>query len=275
MNEKTFSYDDVNFHKTFAPQDSYITKILELAQQNYCGSKEEISIITGIPTGKTSGKVVPHIKYAKYMGLISYSCEKGKYSLQLTELGILVLNEDPYLFEDITKLICHYNMADGEQGALIWSFLYVQLPLMLNDSISISSLKKKADEFFQQDVDFSPLKKAYTDGFWSTQNLIEFGNDFCIPNAYYNDGFRYLYAYTLLDSWDKQLNTVQEITTDQITETLFWNKRFGFDYDEMIFALEELEHMGYLQINKQLLPFTVIRTTNTSDILPHIYDSLG
>ena len=28
MNEKTFSYDSVNFHKTFSPQDSYITKSL-------------------------------------------------------------------------------------------------------------------------------------------------------------------------------------------------------------------------------------------------------
>ena len=43
MNETTFSYDSVNFHKTFSPQDSYIAKILELAKAGYTGSKEEIS----------------------------------------------------------------------------------------------------------------------------------------------------------------------------------------------------------------------------------------
>ena len=69
MNDKKFSYDSVNFHKTFAPQDSYISKILELAEQGYSGNKEEISDITGIPTGKTSGKVIPHILYSKYMGI--------------------------------------------------------------------------------------------------------------------------------------------------------------------------------------------------------------
>ena len=61
MDDKKFSYDSINFHKTFATQDSYISKILGLAEQGYSGTKEEISEITGIPTGKTSGKVVPHI----------------------------------------------------------------------------------------------------------------------------------------------------------------------------------------------------------------------
>lgn len=76
MNETTFSYDSVNFHKTFSPQDSYITKILELAKENFIGSKEEISEETGIPTGKTSGKVVPHILYTQYMGLTTHTLSR-------------------------------------------------------------------------------------------------------------------------------------------------------------------------------------------------------
>ena len=67
-----FSWDDIEFHKTFQPQDTYITKILELAAQGYSGTKEEISAVTGIPTGKTSGKVIPHIRYAAFMGLIDF-----------------------------------------------------------------------------------------------------------------------------------------------------------------------------------------------------------
>ena len=56
MSEIKYSYDTVNFHKTFAPQDSYLSKILELASAAYSGTKEDISEVTGIPTGKTSGK---------------------------------------------------------------------------------------------------------------------------------------------------------------------------------------------------------------------------
>lgn len=58
------------------------SKIMELAKDNYSGSKEEISEKTGIPTGKTSGKVVPHILYAQYMGLTTYTLTKGKSACQ-------------------------------------------------------------------------------------------------------------------------------------------------------------------------------------------------
>ena len=45
---------------------------MKLAQTDYSGTKEEISCLTGIPTGKTSGKVIPHTRYAAYMGFIEY-----------------------------------------------------------------------------------------------------------------------------------------------------------------------------------------------------------
>ena len=102
----------------------HLSKILELASQQYVGTKEDISEITGIPTGKTSGKVVPHILYAYYMGLIYYKFERGGYTLSLTPLGKLVRENDKYLFEDITKMICHYSLCDEYTGANIWSFVY-------------------------------------------------------------------------------------------------------------------------------------------------------
>lgn len=276
MNDKKFSYDSVNFHKTFAPQDSYISKILELAKQEFAGTKEEISEITGIPTGKTSGKVVPHMFYSKYMGLINFEIEKGRYSLSLTELGKLIYNEDKYLFEDISKLICHYNICDETNGAYIWSFIYQHLPVMLNEDISDDLLKRKYREFFLVDVDYKPMKKSYTeDGFWAVLNLIDFSDGLRINSTYYNDIMLYVYAYTLLSSWDKMYHTEQEITIDQIALNLKWNKRFGFDDDEMMYALEKMEEANILKLNKQLIPVIAIRTTDAASLLPHLYDYLN
>lgn len=163
MNETTFSYDSVNFHKTFSPQDSYITKIMELANDNYTGSKEEISEETGIPTGKTSGKVVPHILYAQYMGLTSHTLSKGKYTLELTDLGKTVLENDKYLFEDVSRLICHYNMSDEVSGAYLWSFMYSGLPVMLDETMSEEAMKKKYNDFFMVKTDLGALRKSYSD----------------------------------------------------------------------------------------------------------------
>lgn len=56
---------NLNFHATFCPDFEYIAKIIQIADQYDGLTKEEISEITGIPTGVSTGKVEPHIYYAK------------------------------------------------------------------------------------------------------------------------------------------------------------------------------------------------------------------
>ena len=275
MNENTFSYDSVNFHKTFSPQDSYITKILELAKNNYSGSKEEISEETGIPTGKTSGKVVPHILYAQYMGLTTHTLSRGKYSLELTDLGKTVLDNDKYLFEDISRLICHYNICDEVNGAYLWSFIYNGLPIMLDETMSEDAMKKKYNDFFMVKTDLGALRKSYSDdGFFALLDLIDFSEGIRINSSYYKDERLYVYAYSLFRSWDKKYSKTLEITADQIVD-MKWNKRFGFDEDEMLFALEQMEGKQLIRLNKQLVPYTVIRNADTADVLPHLYELLN
>ena len=275
MNETTFSYDSVNFHKTFSPQDSYIAKILELAKVGYTGSKEEISEETGIPTGKTSGKVVPHILYSQYMGLTTHTLSKGKYTLKLTDLGKTVLENDKYLFEDISRLICHYNICDEENGAYLWSFIYNGLPIMLDENISEEAMKKKYNDFFMVKTDLGALRKSYSDdGFFALLDLLDFSEGIRINSLYYKDERLYAYAYTLLSSWDMNCPETQEITADQIIG-MKWNKRFGFDEDEMLFALEQMEGKQLIRLNKQLVPYTVIRNADTANVLPHLYELLN
>ena len=275
MNDTIFSYDSVNFHKTFAPQDSYITKILELAKNNYTGSKEEISEETGIPTGKTSGKVVPHILYTQYMGLTTTSLEKGKYTLELTDLGKTVIENDQYLFEDISRLICHYNICDEAIGAYLWSFIYSGLPLMLDETMSEEAMKKKYNDFFMVRTDLGALRKSYSDnGFFSLLDLLDFSEGIRINSSYYKDERLYVYAYALFCSWDRKCPKTQEITANQILD-MKWNKRYGFDEDEMLFALEQMEGKHLLRLNKQLIPYTVIRNAETADVLPHLYELLN
>ena len=113
----------LEFHETFKPEIPYISKILKLASEKYSGTKYEISDISGIPTGEQKGKVEPHIKYASFMGLINFSCDKGIYVLSLTPLGEEVFVQDPYLHEDLTLWICHYCMTRKNFGAPQWSYL--------------------------------------------------------------------------------------------------------------------------------------------------------
>lgn len=275
MNEPTFSYGSVNFHKTFSPQDFYLTKILKLAKENFIGSKEKISEETGIPTGKTSGKVVPHILYAQYMGLITHTLSNGKYSLELTDFGKIVLENDKYLFDDITRLLCHYHICDEEIGAYLWSFLYNGLPLMLDENMSEEAIKKKYNGFFMIKTDLRALRRSYSDdGFFAHLNLLDFADGICINSAYYKDERFYAYVYALFSSWDRKYAETREITADQIID-MKWNKRFGFDEGEMLFALEKMEEKQFIRLNKQLVPYTVIRNADTVDVLPYLYELLN
>lgn len=275
MNETSFSYESVNFHKTFPPQDSYITKLLELAKNNYTGSKEGISEETGIPTGKISGKVVPHILYVQYMGLTTHTLSKGMYRLELTDLGKTVLENDKYLFEDVSRLICHYNICDDANGAYLWSFIYSGLPVMLDENMSEDAMEKKYNDFFMVKADLRALKKSYSPcGFFAPLGTIDFSEGIRINSSYYKIERLYAYAYTLFSSWDRKYPEVQEITADQIAD-MKWNKRYGFDENEMLFALEKMEEIQLVRLNKQLVPYTVIRNADAADVLPHIYELLN
>lgn len=58
---------NLNFHQTFPPTTDGISRLLSVADRGGAYTKEEISQMTGIPTGKSSGKVEPYIRYAVYM----------------------------------------------------------------------------------------------------------------------------------------------------------------------------------------------------------------
>lgn len=276
MDDKSpkFSWDDIEFHKTFQPQDTYITRILELADKGYSGTKEEISSVTGIPTGKTSGKVVPHIRYAGFMGLINFEKEGGKYTLSLSRLGEVVYREDKYLYEKITKLICHYNICDREKGAPIWAFLYNQLPNKLDDDIGNSFIVSKANEFFGRTVEFSVVKKAYSEGFWQNSGIMDWNDALHIKSQLFADDCKYMYAYALLNSWEYYLPNEREISVTHVADVLKWSRRFGFDESEALNSLDEITAEGIISVNKQLHPSTVIRIEEADKLLDRLYDTL-
>lgn len=276
MSENSYKWDDVEFHKSFQPQDSYIAKIMELACDNYSGTKEEISSLTGIPTGKTSGKVIPHIRYASFMGFVEYQKNGSVYTLSLTPLGNVVIHEDKYLLENVTRLIAHYYITDPENGALIWSFIYKHLPYRLDDQISDSLINTRFSEVFQHDGkdNLNVVKKSYMEGFWQKLRLIDWDDNLCLNGQMYNEEYKYLYAYTLLRDWEKYKSNEREITVIQLTDELCWSKRFGFDDTETMNVLDELSNEGIISLNKQLHPCTIVRSDSSESYIDRLYDLL-
>ena len=63
----------VTFHRTFVPEMHYVAALLQYAASSEKGTEQEISVRTGIPTGKSDGKVPAIMGYASGMGLSTFS----------------------------------------------------------------------------------------------------------------------------------------------------------------------------------------------------------
>jgi hypothetical protein len=264
------------FHGSFQPQTVYLSKILELAEQRFEGSKFDISSVTGIPTGESTGKVVPHIKYMEYMGLIRYNTEGGKYRLMLTDLGMIVFNEDKYLLEDITKQAIHYYLTHNEIGAPQWCFLFREYPYEFDEILDLTTIEEKGKIALGKSIEIGPLKGMYSTGDFADLNIIEYtkGNDIVVKKGYPKMDAYYLYAFTLINDWERYFPSHQELTIDTIINKLKWNKGFGFDYDTTLEVFDELCALGYITINKQLMPITIIKNSESKDIIRLIYSNL-
>lgn len=267
----------LNFHETFSPQLVYVAKIMNLASQSFCGDKFGISNITGIPTGKSSGKVLPHIKYASFMGLINYASKGNSMELELTDLGRVVNNNDPYILEDVSKLMCNYWITDKKVGAPQWSFLFRNFSYQLENKYKLSSIADKASEFFGKQAELGVIRNSYQNECFESLNLISIGDSerelvFNRLNQRYE--YMYLYAYTLIKSWEMYFPEISEITINQVIDEIKWNRPLGLDYDGTLEVFDKLCDMNIIHINKQLNPMTVVRHTSPKEILGSIYSLL-
>ena len=273
MNRNNIS---LNFHGTFPPTLIYIAEIVRLAANNFIGSKEEISEETGIPTGDSSGKVVPHIKYAKYMGLIeSDEADNGKYKLQLTPLGRIIYLEDKYFMDRISKYLVNYFLCDKEEGAPHWSFLFNNFNYMLDSEYELSTIEEQVRAYFEKNVKMTVLKSMYTGdyGFDDLKIITQsHSKNLILKRCQIQQDCYYMYGYTLLYSWEKYFKDKLEISIDTIIEELRWSNKFGFDYNTTLEVFDELESLGIIKMNKQLSPITVIKTSQAEEIMFKIYD---
>ena len=101
----------LNLPQTFLPERRLLAKLLSFAADHGSGDKTAISAATGIPTGKSTGKVEPMIRYVQGMGLVNAEKAASQWRLSLTPLGQTVRREDPFLSEPVTIWLLHLMLC--------------------------------------------------------------------------------------------------------------------------------------------------------------------
>ncbi len=267
------------FHETFQPELGYISKLLELGAEKFSGDKYKISELTGIPTGKEKGKVEPHIRYAKYMGLLDYSVSRGVYDLSLTQIGEEVLRQDKYLHETLTLWLLHYFISRREQGAPQWGFLVHKANKGFATELTaefLSTLIQKEYEISSTEVTkaFGVVKNSYMSGCFSNLYYLDWDDKIIFEEQREQIEFEYLYAYALLDSWSSLFPEKKELTLPEVLEDLSFGKVFGLNDEDVDSVLSTLEDRRIISINRQLFPITIVRTMGLEEIIGLVYSVL-
>ncbi len=267
---------NVNFHQTFKPESQYISSILNVADGESQLSIKDISSLTGIPQGKSSGKVEPHILYANYMGLIDYEKKNGQIKLKKTPLGEIVSIEDPGLQEPLTKLLLHVMMLRKDEGVSVWSIIFKKILPKYRSGIKKDMLLLELNQIYDGKIsakNIAPFYGSYDDLF-SELNLITIADEIImVKPLVYDKEFIFLYALGLWEYWDEKFAHQEEISSLQFEE-LNYGKSFGWDVQNEYKILEHLADRGLIRMNRQLMPYTILRLADKQELISRLYSEL-
>ncbi len=278
-------FTNLDFHQTFKPERTCLCNLLTSISDCTGKNAQEISKITGIPTGKSSGKVVPSIYYLNYMGLIESRVIDSRYELDCTELGNKIMEEDPGITEDLTLLLMHSMLTRMTRGAELWAFIINTMLPMHNGFIKKETFENELELRYGKKVNVSPFNGTYT-GLFEHLNLVSISDEGYKQNKHlYNDEFIFLYGLVLYEYWDewlremstseKELNMASdiEITAAQLWETKF-RYPFGWSEQEEYYALERLHDKGIIALNRQMVPFVVRKAMTKEELIEELYSEL-
>lgn len=267
---------NINFHETFYCNLNYIAKILSIANNDMFLSKEEISEITGIPTGKSSGKVIPHVEYAKIMNIIDYERINNNFLLKRTEMGQVIYEEDKYLQENITKLLCHYYITSSLTGSILWYDIFRTIPEKYSKNIKKSYLVMELEKKYNKRVNLSPFNGMYRyDNSLGSLNLISINDEeYEIQKHQYDNEYLYVYSYTLYKELEAIKSNTSEFNINILMNDIKWGYAFGWDNSTTLEILEILESKGIIRLNKQMNPISIILNYVSKFFLTKLYSNL-
>ena len=264
---------NLNFHQTFPPSAEYLIRLLEVCDTGESLTKEDISERTGIPTGKSSGKVEPHIWYCEYMGLIQDNRSGGTHELALTTLGRELLNQDPGMVEKVSTAVCHARLSSRFGGAALWSVLFKEILPRYPQGISDSLLKDELEKRFETAVKMGPFFSSYTGLFDNLSLIIKAGSQTIVSKTALDKDLLYVYAYALLFEWENAYPQQSEITASELN-ALHVGESFGLIASTFYEVLEALAERGVVRFNRQLAPYTLLRLSSSESIIPQLYSEL-
>lgn len=269
----------VSFHMSFQPERHYLSSLLSFAQKCTIASIDEISERTGIPTGKSTGKVRPLLQYAQGMGLLDVEAlgKAGQVKLSLLPLGITVLREDPPLLEENTQWALHLMLCRKNGGAEVWHAVFVGAVDALGKRFSETQFDEfLANRFGSSRDPIGPLIRTYMDptGLGKAAAIFQQDSSIEVRKVPVQPAMYDMVAALLFMAWDTEFPTNKQVALKELEGASCLMAATGWNSHEQAQFLAEMEQVGWVKVDRQTGDPILTRLINTHGILDVMYDRL-
>ncbi|NLK00088.1 MAG: DUF4007 family protein [Clostridia bacterium] len=269
----------VNFHKTFIPERRYIAALLDYAALGKRGNYREISAVTGIPMGKSSGKVPAIIDYARGMGLIKQLGENGRRTKQpaLTSFGRIVYTEDKFLGEKMVQWLVHMNLCRSDIGAKAWHAVFAKGRIILGTAFTKGQLEDYLVSIFGAGKERTgPMVVAYAeDAALARANVMSVTGDSLVRNkAPVLDVYATTYSAYILHLMEIFFPGQDQVALSDFNRDTLWFDTCLWNQSDVERVLAIVDQKGFISIDRQMQPWIVERKGLAEDVWPHIFDDL-
>lgn len=269
-----------NFHRTFIPERHYINAMLSFSASNKSGDYQEIASETGIPMGKSSGKVPAILDYCRGMGLISLNnnLRSAKKEPQLTPFGRSVYLEDPYLKEKVTQWIAHFNLCRISNGADLWFHIFCNGRQTLGMSFTRAELEKYLSVTYNSNTNrlIGPIIRMYEENaaFKNCGVLSNKSGIISREPAPVSEEFVFAYGAWLLQLISNHFPLTNQITISDLESRTGFKSISGWNSDNQKQVLKLIENKGLITIDRQMQPWAIQAKADVVETWNKIYDDL-
>ena len=269
-----------NFHKTFVPERRYMSEMLRFAAAGKSGDYQIIAQETGIPMGKSTGKVPAILDYCRGMGMLTID-EESRSSVkspELTPFGRIVLLEDPLVSERITQLIAHFNICSPDNGADAWYHVFFRGRHILGMRFSREQLNSYlADMYGVSNRNLiGPMIRMYQDdvSFLRADTLSTTNNEIERLSASLVREYANALTAWILSLMERFFPKSKQVTITELERICGWQSIPGWSDARVSEALSLLETKGAIGIDRQMQPWILRKQGISEAWWPRIYEDL-
>lgn len=269
----------INFHKTFIPERRLIAALLEYASLGKAGTLLEMSEDTGIPTGKSSGKMPAILDYCRGMGLVVVT--KGQAQKKkpvLTPFGEAAILNDKYLGEPLSQWLAHFNLCRSDIGAKVWHQVFAKGKGSLGIYFTPEQLENYLTAYYgDKKSRTGPLLAMYSDDAALGRSKIVSieGKKVSRHRAPIISSWATAYSALVLDLVETYFPEQTQVTlTDFARKTNFLDVCHWQDV-EINTAFAIIEAKRYITFDRQIRPWIIEKRASSQTVWPKIYDDIA